>query len=102
MGRKKKYNDVLYVQLGKRRNGKIVKAENYEVNSFLDECLSVLKPVKVKAPRIKWYDKLFNTKKKQYVDELLRQVRVINTYKAILKIGMCTLIKQDEFGRKKK
>ena len=102
MGRKKKYNDVLYVQLGKRRNGRIVKAENYELNSFLDECLSALKQVKVKAPSIKWYDKLFNTKKKQYMNELIRQERIIRTYKTILELGMHVLIEQDEFGRKKK
>jgi hypothetical protein len=102
MKKQTKNKDVLYVQLGKRRNGRIVKAENYDLDNFLDKCMEVLNPKIIMLPNLSWYDKVFKTKKFLTHERIYHGHRINLLYKAAIKTGMKELIKRDDFGRKKK
>ena len=97
-----KNKDVLYVQLGKRRNGRIVKAENYDIKEFFDLCLFTAGYKEIIVPDYSWFDKTFNTKKYKFAKRQQLRLKEYFFVNECVTEGMIELIKEDKFGRKKK
>lgn len=91
----------MYVQLGKRyKNGKIAKAENYDIEEFLDVCFNALDPEPVVLPKVNWLDKIIGTKKYKDYQRIKQHTLIVTLYKVAVKTGMRKLINDDNYGRK--
>lgn len=60
----KKNNEVRFIQIGMKRNGKIVCNEEFELNKYFNETKLIEELVaEVKTIKLKWFDKVFKTKR---------------------------------------
>lgn len=93
----------MYVQLGKRyMNGRIAKAENYDLGTFFDRCIDSHEHEKVFIkPPSKW-DKFWKTKNYRRFKKAILQHETRETLRILFTEGMVKLINQDEYGRKTK
>ena len=89
-----------FVQLGERKNGRIVKNEQYTVDKFLKLVFPI---IAYEEPHtITWFDRTFKTEK--YVESRIRR-NLRNQLRFIMQDvhdNILTLIEQDNYGRSKR
>lgn len=102
MAKKKQPTDEMYVQLGKRRNGRIVKAENYELTNFLVRTLAN-SSLEFFVPRKPTFiERLLNLKANREYERSQNNSKIIWLFNQYCEEGMRVLINKDSFGKKKR
>lgn len=97
-----KAKEEYFIQVGKRRNGRIVKAENYPVEDFLYRTVANCNYDFEVAKKPSWYQKLFNlSQNKDY-----KRSKAFSHYLWLLndaqEQGIFNLILKDSYGKKRK
>ena len=93
----------MYVQLGKRyKNGRIAKAENYELDGFFDLCIAQNKGELQVLKMPNKLDRFFRTKRYRRFKTALRYFEAREAFRTLFTKGMKKLIEADEYGRKQK